>query len=663
VVDGAAGSALATVPIAALLPVETSERQMWALGSGNRFEPVAEGSTPLPDDSVVLLAARLRADAEVLWEQREEQVLVAQRTLGLGQVSFVAWDLSNATMAANSRAERIIAGLVPSPASMIRHSRLHQIMLEGIAPDPGVTPPPWPLVLLLLLGYWVVVGPWNHLFLSRRKRIESSWFTIPAIIAAFCVLFYAVGYLTRSNEDTLRHINIALARPGTPISRTDAISLHFSATKQRVSYTPGRPESALGQISFWEAPTQGIQWMTGGFRPGRGFGRAPQPGFGISTGRLSGLGNEGDPASVSQERLGMRLDDQLLRQWTFAYIESLGPADLGGTLDATCHYFFEPGSRHFGLRGTVTNNTDKALTHCALLWGDLSAPLSPGDIAPGESVSFDSLWRQDKENTGGPIRREDFESAIDTGDATHIRLASLRSIFLDGVEIDWLNPRTGQPHLVAFTDQPLLAPEPDRDVERELDHTMILLELPLEVTAASPYLLSSPCLPVTHTVQAAGDDDVRIGGGWDQPLRLEMRDADLLVTYSLPWSRSAQSVAGAVTADIDFEDSPTQHVRLFALDRVGADGPALIEVPVRVPDGVTPAGSPNPGAHRLDPGRVVDPATGEITLLVRTAPKDPGARNAIQQHCSIRRLSLTVEGRVRPTGASQAHAPGEESAT
>ncbi len=84
---------------------------------------------------------------------------------------------------------------------------------------------------------------------------------------------------------------------------------------------------------------------------------------------------------------------------------------------------------------------------------------------------------------------------------------------------------------------------------------------------------------------------------------------------------------------------------------------------MRVPDGVTPAGSPNPGPHRLDAGRVVDPATGEITLLVRAAPKDPGARNVIQQHCSIRRLSLTVEGQVRPTGASQAHAPGEESDT
>jgi hypothetical protein len=677
VVDGSAGSALADAPIAGLLPVDVGEPAAWQLQRGNRFEPVPEGVEPLPENSVILLGSEPREGAEALWELEGRRTLAAVRPVGLGRVAFVGWDLGSELMGENARAMVLLASQVPSAASMLNHERFHQLILQNINPDPSVTTPSVLLALVLLLGYWVVVGPGNYLFLSRRKMIEFAWITLPVLIALFCVGFYLIGAVTRSNRDSLRHINVISARPGVATARADAVSLHFSAAKQHVDYMPGSPASALSQITFWNDSSMAYSYQ---MYFNRGNMRYPQPGTGITSGSIDLIHDAGDPASVNETRGEMRLESQLLRQWAFAYLESTGPVDLGGTLEASV-YLSRGGSQGaVRLEGSVTNQTDLDLHHAAIVWGNRYLGLSDSVIESGGTVTFDGIWDQNT-SSGTFLPRSQQSQLLIRDDPTQIRVAALRALLLDAVELDWLNPQSGRPMLIAFADEALLAPEPDRTVERVPDHTLIALELPLEVRRPSAFTLRSECLPLSYAIRATTDDSVHVvaassdlsydpySGGQPRP-RLEMTEAQVLITYRLPLAPTVNTEVTSITAEMVFQDGHdqggmlSQRARLYALDRTASEG--NIWMPIRLHSGDLMSDEPLSGRpQHIDASRAVDPITGEITLLIEAEPVETGPNRGSLGFISVESLTLTVSGHAWPavSPAEQAPIPPEENRT
>ncbi|MBN1477352.1 hypothetical protein JXA47_11415 [Candidatus Sumerlaeota bacterium] len=671
IVDGSAGSALAEAPIAGLLPVDVGEPAAWLLQRGNRFEPAPEDLDPLPENSVILLSAELREGAEALWELEGHRTLAAVRPVGLGRVAFIGWDLSSEPMGESARAMALLASLVPSAASMLNHERFHQLILQNINPDPSVTTPSVLLALLLLLGYWIVVGPVNYLFLSRRKMIELAWITIPALIALFCIGFYMIGALTRSNRDSLRHINVISARPGIATARADAVSLHFSAAKQHVDYLPGSPASALSQVTFWDDPAMAFAHQMYFTQQ-----RLPRPGTGMTSSSIDLIRDAGDPASVNETHGEMRLEDQLLRQWTFAYLESTGPVDLGGTLEATA-YLSRGGSQGaVRLEGSVTNRTDLDLHHAAIVWGNRYMGLGDSVIGAGETVTFDGVWDQ-SDYSSNFLPRSSQSQLLLRDDPTQIRTATLRALLLDAVELDWLNPQSGRPMLVAFADEALLAPEPDHAVERVPDHTLIALELPLEVREPTAFTLRSECLPLSYAIRATTDDSVHVMAagsdlshydptGQTRP-RLEMTEAQVLITYRLPLAPTVNSEVTSIIAQMVFHDGYdqanrlAQRARLYALDRTASEGNAWI--PIRMHSGDLLSDQPLSGLpQHLDASRVVDPITGEITLLIAAEPVEGVADRGPLGFISVESLTLTVSGHAWPavSAAEQTHIPPEE---
>lgn len=647
VVDGGAGRALAESSLAPLLPVAPSDTATYVPAGQGRFLPVTGRGAPLPEDATVLLRAAPRTGAQILWRNGPTgEVLAATRRQGLGHVAFVAWDLTSAAMAESQRALSSLASLVPPPATLLNRERFHQMILQNIAPDPSVSTPSLLLVLLLLAAYWLAVGPVNYLVLSRRRRIEWSWLTIPAIIAAFCALFYAIGALTRSGRDSLRHINVVSTAPGVSVARADALSLHFSASKQRLDFRPNIPSSALSQVSHWESPAFGASYQMNFGPPGQQI--FPRPGFGVGNALLR---DSGDPASVRFTGDVMALESQSLRQWSFAYLESQGAVDLGGAIHVSCEFIPGASAARFQLEGRVTNATPFTLRHTAILWGGTAALISApggeeGVLRPGETVDFSLPWGVDS-LSAGVMHRTAYETRVDQGDQTHIRAATLRASFLDGVELEWLNTRRGRPALVAFGDRPLLAPEPNREVERVPDTTLFMVDLPLTVSKDVGFTLGGDLLPATYSVMAANDDAVRITSDWQQRPQLQVRDAQVLVTYRLPLAPGVGADIGSVSANLRFADSDTQWIRLFALDRTASEGDPWIAIPTHS-EGGPGVGIPLTGEQRLDARRVVDAATGEITLMIDASPK-PEARNfAYPQYANVDSLSLTVGGVLHP---------------
>lgn len=665
VVDGGGGSTLMGSAIDELLPVDVGERTTYHVdGSGNFTVSPPRADAP-ENRSAVLASATLREGSQVLWSNADGGVLAAEKPIGLGRVAFLAWDLNNELMRAHPRAETILARLVPPPSSVMGQERFHQFVLSNISPDPSVSLPSLFLIFFLLLIYWIVVGPLNYFHLRKRKRIELAWITIPLIIIGFCGLFFAIGYLTRSNRDSLRHINVAVVQSGSATARVHSIALHFSAAKQRVDYRSSIPEATLSQVSFWETddaplmalPQQRDQWGM----PGQ-WGGGRNTAFNIrGTESLRSLRDSSDPAPIQQDSVGMELDNQLLRQWSFAYIESSAPVGMNGTLDVECSFAATQGQQGFQLQGHLTNNTDFSLEQVAVLWGGECWPIQREEIGPGQTVEF-TASQPGNASQGLSENRRLYEQSLLESDDTQIKLATLRGIFRDDSELPWLNPQSGRPHLIAFTDQPLLAPEPDREVERLDDITLLMMELPLEVADPEPFILTSPEIPLNYTIHASSDLAVRIDRAWGQSsesMGVSMIDSNILVTYELPWAGDVDVDVTGVWANIECADSPDQIMHLWALNRLPGSGPEWIEVPIRPELNLQGPGYPISASNALDGRRVVDPITREVTLRVEATARE-GRSTIGGSAARLTRLGLTVSGVARPLKTEQAEIPTEE---
>ena len=63
-------------------------------------------------------------------------------------------------------------------------------------------------LLLLLVVYLIVIGPFDHWFLKRIDRQMLTWITFPAYVVVFSLLIYYIGYRLRSGESEWNEFHV-----------------------------------------------------------------------------------------------------------------------------------------------------------------------------------------------------------------------------------------------------------------------------------------------------------------------------------------------------------------------------------------------------------------------------------------------------------------------
>jgi hypothetical protein len=93
---------------------------------------------------------------------------------------------------------------------------LRDVWLEKFRPElfagsvlENATKPPNVLnITILIVIYFIVVGPLNFYLLQKRRRVELAWLTIPLVVFAFSVGMYSVGVLTMGSENIERDFTL-----------------------------------------------------------------------------------------------------------------------------------------------------------------------------------------------------------------------------------------------------------------------------------------------------------------------------------------------------------------------------------------------------------------------------------------------------------------------
>lgn len=205
-------------------------------------------NTPLPD-------------AQVLVEAEGNIPLVVRQEMGAGLVDFIAFDPLTEPFSTYE-------GLPLLWFELTANSRIQPSWHEGLvnwgAAERAVRIESnfeFPAVMQLLgfLGIYVVlIGPLNYLVLSRIKRPELAWFTIPLLIIGFTTVAYFAGFSLRGNDPSVNHINVVQVWANSDVARVDSAVGIFSPRRTTYDVEVGN------QILLRPLPKSGSNGVFGG---------------------------------------------------------------------------------------------------------------------------------------------------------------------------------------------------------------------------------------------------------------------------------------------------------------------------------------------------------------------------------------------------------------
>lgn len=343
------------------------------------FMRLRDRNEPTTAKDLITAVVEPDSDCEVLGDL-DGLPLVMRARRGNGKVVAVALD-------AQTNPELLSRWFMPMWRELIPYASLTSSEITArsdlrnnlpIVSARAARPPNIFLILLLLVAYVISVGPMNFRMLSRRRKLEWAWVTVPVIVLVFSLLIYGLGVLTKGGQLIAREASWIVAHAGQSTGALEGVVGLFSPEKTRYSARPKDSTLALAESDMWNNTAE--MELRRSFRMFQPVSLGRQ-----STGGLLGLGDS--RTLLRTEEAGQIVAERPVGQWDVAFLETLGLVDLEGALDASLTW---RGDQFFG---RIKNNTSRTLRHPILVHGRRAFPLKrdllPGDeytLAPGAAV-------------------------------------------------------------------------------------------------------------------------------------------------------------------------------------------------------------------------------------------------------------------------------------
>ncbi|MBI1292592.1 hypothetical protein GC173_15345 [bacterium] len=359
-----------------LLPVEIAKSGLLVEDArgGYTIQPSAEGK--VARGSYVTALSKLKPDAEAILAVDGFPIL-ARKRVGLGQVVFFALDLQSQSVAL----ERFIAPawFAITPVRSLGNAEYElpetlfnqlRILVGGAGRAPS------PLVMILIcLAYAITVGPINFLVLSRMKKMDWAWFTLPAIVVVFFVLIFLVGRIMKGDSQSMRELVVERYHAGSSQGAALVATSTFVSSASRQSINPALDRGALEFPYRWHQhdewrEARGFGQFTGGLTSTQSFsGTMPVVSFSSTS------GEQGNRDVIGVRSINMGTYDARL-------FLSRGPSTLSGAIEADLRWTTP------AVIGTITNRTTNTYRDSWLLMGD--SCINIGALEPGAKYELTS---------------------------------------------------------------------------------------------------------------------------------------------------------------------------------------------------------------------------------------------------------------------------------
>jgi hypothetical protein len=311
------------------------------------------GSDP-PADSRQLTAAlgTLRDGAVGL--DGSDQPLISVGGSGAGRVIYVAIDMATPAFRTWTGAATFWSRLLPDDRqSLLPGGQVDSIdngvdgqMNQALGLLPSLQVPPAELLLVVIVGYILLIGPVNYMVLRRLDRRELAWVTAPVLVLVFSLGSYGIGSAMKGSDIIVNRISVA---------RTVSDGTAASVATYAGVVSPGRETYDL--IVEADALISSLSTSA--------FGGDP------SNRPTTYVVEQGDPAHLRGLAIGVFGLQAIRAEAVLPYQPAL-------------HVEWQRTAR--GLSGKVTNTSDEQLTDVAVV--DHGQARRIGSLDPGGSQEF-----------------------------------------------------------------------------------------------------------------------------------------------------------------------------------------------------------------------------------------------------------------------------------
>ncbi|MBN8249511.1 MAG: hypothetical protein J0L84_18965 [Verrucomicrobia bacterium] len=208
---------------------------------GARAPDSAVAAAPIP-----ILKLRLRDGQVALGTS--EQPLMVEAPRGRGQVVLLAFNPEREPLKSWTQRPWFFARLADVPPTLLASEERQFFGGRGLDSVFGamietrqVRKLPVGFLLLLLLAYLVVIGPFDQWWLKRINRPMLTWITFPIYVALFSGLIYVIGYKLRAGVTEWNELHIVDVLPQGDGSRAALRGWSFGSL-----YSPANDTYPLG---------------------------------------------------------------------------------------------------------------------------------------------------------------------------------------------------------------------------------------------------------------------------------------------------------------------------------------------------------------------------------------------------------------------------------
>lgn len=383
-------------PLAPFVP--GTYEAMSTLREAQPIEGFANGAESIPDAANLRLQVPKLTDVngQILafsGQKSTDLPLVVRARQGLGEVTFVAFDPDAPPIVDWAGRPNVLRQALQWSASAANDQNNYGYQDDLVdrlrrsldVAFQGITPAPFGLVALLVIGYILLIGPGDYFLVKRLlKRMELTWITFPLIVVGVSAAAYWAAHWMKGDSLRVNQVEFVDVDLAAGAARGTVYTHFFSPRVERYDLAlapdfggkpigePGRPDPGAGQ-------SQLVAWLGA-------------TGYGLdgmrSSGAQSTLFERGYAFSPPlTEIVGLPVQEwstrTLIGRWTGELLEPIA-AELR-TLDDDL------------LAGHLTNRTGVELQDCVLMHGNLAYALP--NLANGAVATIDDTLQPTRVKT------------------------------------------------------------------------------------------------------------------------------------------------------------------------------------------------------------------------------------------------------------------------
>jgi len=195
------------LPVTGLAAIDGVPQAALAAWSGS--------DVPATPDATVSTGA-LREDARALITAEDGTLLASMRPVGAGRVVLMGTDLATDAYRGWAGSPRLWGRLLPSGALLEQFTgggfpikeEMDSYLSQALNTLPSLDVPPAELLLAVIVGYILLIGPVSYMVLRRVDRRELAWVTAPLLIVLFSASSYGIGRSLKGSDVIVNQISL-----------------------------------------------------------------------------------------------------------------------------------------------------------------------------------------------------------------------------------------------------------------------------------------------------------------------------------------------------------------------------------------------------------------------------------------------------------------------